>query len=76
VSDEASEKAIREVYKCVPCIILSHPDLRTNPNASLMYARIKFHTYDDSVYRNQYYNLYYITKCLYKNNKIKHTGLR
>jgi hypothetical protein len=32
---------------------LSHPDLRANPSASKMSARIKFHTYDDSWYRNQ-----------------------
>jgi hypothetical protein len=25
---------------------LSHPDLERKPNASYMYARIKFHTYD------------------------------
>jgi hypothetical protein len=30
----------------------SHPDLRTNPDVSHMCARIKFHTYDDLVYRN------------------------
>jgi hypothetical protein len=32
---------------------LSHPDLRANPGASQMCARIKSHTYDDSCYRNQ-----------------------
>jgi hypothetical protein len=41
-----------------PCLCgwpygVSHPDLRTNPDASHMCARIKFHTYGDSVYRNQ-----------------------
>jgi hypothetical protein len=32
---------------------VSHPDLRTNPFASQMYARIMSHTYDDSVYKKQ-----------------------
>jgi hypothetical protein len=32
---------------------LSHPDLRINPDASQMCVKIKFHTYDDSVYGNQ-----------------------
>jgi hypothetical protein len=32
---------------------LSHLDLRANPGASQMCARIKSHTYDDSWYRNQ-----------------------
>jgi hypothetical protein len=40
---------------------LSHPDLRTNPYASHMCVRIKFHTYDDLVYRNKCHYLYYIT---------------
>jgi hypothetical protein len=48
------------------CLMLSHPDLRTNLDASYMCDRIKFHTYDDSVYSNQCHNLYYITKCIYK----------
>jgi hypothetical protein len=34
---------------------LSHPDLRTNPDASQICGRIKSHTYDDSDYRNQCY---------------------
>jgi hypothetical protein len=29
---------------------MSHLDLRTNPDVSQMYVRIKFHTYDDPVY--------------------------
>jgi hypothetical protein len=33
--------------------LLSHPDLRANPGASQMCARIKSHTYDDSWYKNQ-----------------------
>jgi hypothetical protein len=36
-------------------IALSHLDLRANPGASQMCARIKAHTYDDSWYRNQYH---------------------
>jgi hypothetical protein len=32
---------------------LSHLDLRTNSDASQMCARIKSHTYNDSVYRKQ-----------------------
>jgi hypothetical protein len=31
----------------------SHPDLRANPCANQMCARIKSHTYDDSWYRNE-----------------------
>jgi hypothetical protein len=34
-----------------------------------MCAKIKSHTYDDSVYRNQCHNLYYIMKFLYKITK-------
>jgi hypothetical protein len=38
-----------------------------------MCARIKSHTYDDSVYRNQYHNLYYIVEVLNKIlNRIHH----
>jgi hypothetical protein len=43
-------------------------DLRTNPNASYMCAKIKFHTYDDSVYRNKCHKLYYISIMSLKNN--------
>jgi hypothetical protein len=32
---------------------LSHLDLRENPDANQMCARIKSHTYDDSWYRNE-----------------------
>jgi hypothetical protein len=32
---------------------MSHPDLKANPDASQICARIKSHTYDDSWYRNQ-----------------------
>jgi hypothetical protein len=32
---------------------MSQPDLRSNPDASQICARIKSHTYDDSWYRNQ-----------------------
>jgi hypothetical protein len=35
--------------------LMSHPDLRTNLDASQMCARIKSHTYDDSWYINQYH---------------------
>jgi hypothetical protein len=42
--------------------LMSHLNLRKNPDASHMCARIKFHTYDDSVYRNQYRKLYYKSK--------------
>jgi hypothetical protein len=34
---------------------LSHPDLRANPGANQMCARIKSHTYDDSWYINEYH---------------------
>jgi hypothetical protein len=36
---------------------VSHPDLMTNPDTSHMCARIKLHTYDDSVYRNKCHKL-------------------
>jgi hypothetical protein len=32
---------------------LSHPNVRTNSGASQLCARIKSHTYDDSLYKNQ-----------------------
>jgi hypothetical protein len=34
---------------------VSHSGLKTNPDASHMFVRIKFHTYDDSVYRKKYH---------------------
>jgi hypothetical protein len=40
---------------------MSHSDLKTNPNTSYMCFGIKFHTYYDSVYRNQCYKLHYIS---------------
>jgi hypothetical protein len=33
--------------------LMSHPELRTNPDASHICAKIKFHTYDDSLYKKQ-----------------------
>jgi hypothetical protein len=42
-----------------------NPDLRTNPEASQMCARIKSHTCNDSWYRNQSH-LYYIIGVMYK----------
>jgi hypothetical protein len=44
----------------VPCH--TRIQLRTNTDVSHMCARIKFHTYNDSVDRNQCHNLDYITK--------------
>jgi hypothetical protein len=56
---------------------MSHPDLRTNPDASHMCAKIKFHTYNDSVYRDKCHNLYYIMRMSYKitDNKISRTKI-
>jgi hypothetical protein len=48
---------------------MSHVDLRTNLDASHMSARIKFYTYDNLVCRNQYHNIYYKVKFLYKITK-------
>jgi hypothetical protein len=39
---------------------VSHPDLRINSDASHVCARIKFHTCDDLMYKNQCHNFYYI----------------
>jgi hypothetical protein len=56
---------------------LSHPNLRTNPEASHMCARIKSRTYDDPRYRNKCHTLYYIARMSYKitNNKINGTKI-
>jgi hypothetical protein len=50
---------------------LSHPNLRANPNAEHMCARIKFHTCVDSVYTKtqcksvkRVLKLYDMTECL------------
>lgn len=48
---------------------LSHPDLRTNSNASHKSDRIKSHTYDESVYRNQCHIFIYMILVLYKITK-------
>lgn len=40
-------------------------DLRTNLNVYHMCGKIKSHTYNDLVYRNQYHNFYYISKIFY-----------
>jgi hypothetical protein len=37
-------------------VFLSYLNLRTNPDASQMCARIKSHTYDDLVYKKQCHN--------------------
>jgi hypothetical protein len=50
---------------------MSHMDLRINPNTPHMCVRIKFYTYDDSVYSSQCHKLYYITKMSYKITRIK-----
>jgi hypothetical protein len=43
--------------------MMSHPNLRITPTISHMCDRIKFHTYDDSVYRKQcHIFIIYITK--------------
>jgi hypothetical protein len=48
-------------------LLISHPNLRINPDPHHMCTRIKFHTYDDSMCSSQCHKLYYITKWLYKN---------
>jgi hypothetical protein len=52
--------------------ILSHPDLRANPDTSHMCAKIKYHTYNDSMYRDECHNLHYMTRnsCKITDNKI------
>jgi hypothetical protein len=56
---------------------VSHPDLRTNAYASHMCAKIKYHTYNDSWYRDECHNLYYITRMYYKiiGNKLNRTKI-
>ena len=64
-------------YICKPVWKLSHPDLRANPGVNQMCARMKSHTYDDSVYRDECHNFYYITIMSYKitDNKIDRTKI-
>jgi hypothetical protein len=54
---------------------MSHPDLKTNPDVSYICAKIKFYTYNDSVYRDKCHNLYFITRMFYKltDDKINRT---
>jgi hypothetical protein len=46
---------LRPTINVVLIPLLSHLDLRTNPDTSHMRAGIKFHTYGDSVYKKQYH---------------------
>jgi hypothetical protein len=61
----------------IPLIpLMSHPDLRANPSASHMYARIRS-THNDSVYSDECHNLFYITRMSYKitYSRIKQTKI-
>jgi hypothetical protein len=66
IYDTKLKFALFKVELSPTCLLLSHLDLRTNSDASYMCDRIKFHTYDDSVYSNKCHNLYYIIKCICK----------
>jgi hypothetical protein len=58
-------------------VSMSHPNLRANPDASHMCAKIKYHTYNDSKYEVECHSLYYLTRLSYKitDNKLNRTKI-